>query len=136
MTSDTIGPGRGDLFACRRCGDCCKGYGGTYITENEIDNICRYLGLERNTFIKHYCQMSGDRPVIAQGLDGYCIFWDKLCIIHAVKPRMCRNWPFIESILVDPRNWQAMAASCPGMRAGVSDDQIQRCVSEFINKSC
>ena len=134
MTSDTVG--LGDLFACRRCGDCCKGYGGTYITENEIDNICRFLGLERNTFVKRYCQMSGDRPVIAQGLDGYCIFWDKLCIIHAVKPRMCRNWPFIESILVDPRNWQAMAVSCPGMRAGVSDDQIQRCVSEFINKSC
>ena len=134
MTSDIIG--RGDLFTCRRCGECCKGYGGTYITENEIDNICRFLGLERNTFVKRYCQMSGDRPVIAQGLDGYCIFWDKLCIIHAVKPRMCRNWPFIESILVDARNWQAMAASCPGMRAGVSDDQIQRCVSEFINKSC
>ena len=134
MTSDIVG--RGDLFACRRCGECCKGYGGTYITENEIDNICRYLGLERNTFIERYCQVSGDRPVIAQGANRYCIFWDKLCIIHAVKPRMCRNWPFIESILVDPRNWQAMAASCPGMRAGVSDDQIQRCVSEFINKSC
>ncbi|MDH3883273.1 MAG: YkgJ family cysteine cluster protein [Desulfobacterales bacterium] len=134
MTSDIVG--RGDLFTCRRCGECCKGYGGTYITENEIDNICRYLGLERNTFIERYCQVSGDRPVIAQGANRYCIFWDKLCIIHAVKPRMCRNWPFIESILVDPRNWQAMAASCPGMRAGVSDDQIQRCVSEFINKSC
>ena len=134
MTSDIVG--RGDLFTCRRCGECCKGYGGTYITENEIDNICRYLGLERNTFIERYCQVSGDRPVIAQGANRYCIFWDKLCIIHAVKPRMCRNWPFIESILVDPRNWQAMAASCPGMRAGVSDDQIQRCVSEFIHKSC
>ena len=116
--------------------DCCKGYGGTYITANEINNICRFLGLERNTFIKRYCQMSGDRPVIAQGLDGYCIFWDKLCIIHAVKPRMCRNWPFIESLLIDAKNWQAMAASCPGMRAGASDDQIQKCVSEFIHKSC
>ena len=134
MTSDTVG--RGDLFACRRCGECCKGYGGTYITENEIDNICRYLGLEGNTFIERYCQMSGDRPVIAQGPNGYCIFWDKLCIIHAVKPRMCRNWPFIEGILVDPKNWQAMAASCPGMQAGANDDQIQKCVSEFINKSC
>lgn len=134
MTSDTVG--RGDVFTCRRCGQCCKGYGGTYITKNEIDNICRYLGLERNTFIERYCQMSGDRPVIAQGLNGYCIFWDRLCKIHAVKPRMCRNWPFIEGILVDAKNWQAMAASCPGMRAGVSDDQIQRCVTEFINKSC
>jgi Fe-S-cluster containining protein len=134
MTSDTVG--QGDLFTCQCCGECCKGYGGTYITENEIDNICRYLGLERNAFIERHCQMSGDRPVIAQGENGYCVFWDKLCRIHAVKPRMCRNWPFIEGILVDPKNWQAMAASCPGMRAGVSDDQIQRCVSEFIHKSC
>jgi hypothetical protein len=133
MTSDT--GGSADLFRCRRCGDCCKGYGGTYITETEIDNICRYLGLGRNKFIKRYCQMSGGRPLIAQGLKGYCIFWDQLCTIHAVKPRMCRNWPFIESILVDPRNWQAMAASCPGMRADASEAQIQRCVSEMIHKS-
>ena len=134
MTSDTVG--RADLFRCQYCGECCKGYGGTYITAIEIDNICRYLDLERKTFVENFCQMSGDRPVIAQGSNGYCIFWDKLCIIHAVKPRMCRNWPFIKGILIDPRNWQAMAASCPGMRAGVSDDQIQRCVSEIIHKSC
>jgi len=134
MTSDSVRPG--DLFKCRRCGDCCKGYGGTYIAETEIDNICRYLGLERHTFIRRFCQMSGNRPVIAQGPNGYCIFWDKQCRIHAVKPRMCRNWPFIESILVDVRNWQTMAAACPGMRLGAGDDQIQRCVSEFIHKSC
>lgn len=134
MTSDTVA-GQGDLFTCRRCGDCCKGYGGTYITEREIDIISRYLGLEHNTFFKRHCQMSGGRPMIAQGTNGYCVFWDKLCIIHAVKPRMCRNWPFIESILVDPKNWKAMAASCPGMRVDVSDDQIQRYVFEFIHKS-
>lgn len=134
MTSDTVG--LEDLFKCRRCGDCCKGYGGTYITETEIDNICRHLGLERNTFIRRFCQMSGDRPVLAQGLNGYCIFWDKQCSIHAVKPRMCRNWPFIESILVDAKNWQTMAATCPGMRVGASDEQIQSCVREFIRKSC
>ena len=134
MTSEA--GGSGSLFRCRRCGDCCKGYGGTFVTETEIDNICRYLGLGRNTFIKRYCQMSGNRPVIAQGLNGYCIFWDQLCKIHTVKPRMCRNWPFIESILVDAKNWQAMAASCPGMRADASDDQIQRCVSEIIHNAC
>ena len=134
MISKSSGPG--DLFRCRRCGDCCKGYGGTYITETEIDNICRYLGLGRNKYIRRYCQMSGDRPVIVQGLNGYCIFWDQLCTIHAVKPRMCRNWPFIESILVDASNWQAMAASCPGMRTDASDDQIQRCVSEMIYNTC
>jgi Fe-S-cluster containining protein len=133
MTSDTLG--QGDLFTCQRCGDCCKGYGGTYITENEIEVISRYLGLDRHTFIKRHCLMSGERFLIAQGTNGYCTFWDKLCTIHAVKPRMCRNWPFIESILIDPRNWKAMAASCPGMRGGFSDDQIQRSVGELIHKS-
>lgn len=134
MTYDTVG--LSDLFTCRHCGYCCKGYGGTYITESEINNICRYLGLKPKKFIRHYCQMSGDRHVIAQGLDGYCIFWNKLCTIHAVKPRMCKDWPFIESILVDAKNWQTMAAFCPGMRADFSDHQIQGCVSEFLNKSC
>ena len=133
MTSDTISPD--DLFECQCCGNCCKGYGGTYLTESEIQTICRHLGLEQNIFIRRYCQISGGRPVIAQGLNGYCIFWDKVCTIHAVKPRMCRNWPFIENILVDATNWQAMAASCPGMKMDFSDHQIKRCVREVLNKS-
>ncbi|MCK5419634.1 MAG: YkgJ family cysteine cluster protein [Desulfobacterales bacterium] len=132
MTYDSVG--LSDLFTCQRCGDCCKGYGGTYITENEIDNICRYLGLKRKKFIRRYCQMSGDRPVIAQGGNGYCIFWNKACTIHAVKPRMCKNWPFIESILIHAKNWQTMAASCRGMRADFSDNQIQGCISEFLQR--
>jgi Fe-S-cluster containining protein len=134
MTSDAVSAG--DLFSCRCCGECCKGYGGTYITEDEINTICRYLSLERNAFMSRYCQISGNRPVVAQALNGYCIFWDKVCTIHPVKPRMCKNWPFIENILVDATNWQVMAASCPGMRTDFSDHQIQRCVREVLNKSC
>ena len=74
-----------------------------------------------------YCRLSGGRPLLAQGPDGYCIFWKKLCTIHPVKPRMCRRWPFIESILVDPANWLAMAGSCPGMATGIplpADDAV------------
>lgn len=133
MTSNAVKPN--ELFACQCCGDCCKGYGGTYITKNEINLICQYLGLEENIFIWRYCQMSDDRPVIAQGSNGYCIFWDKVCTINPVKPRMCKNWPFIENILVDATNWQSMAASCPGMRTDFSEHQIKRCVREVLNKS-
>ena len=28
-----------DIFKCRRCGDCCQGYGGTFISETEIREI-------------------------------------------------------------------------------------------------
>jgi Fe-S-cluster containining protein len=134
MSSDDLTAA--DLFSCQRCGNCCKGYGGTYLTGAEIDNICRYLGLGREQFLRHYCQLSGNKPLVAQGENGYCIFWDQLCTIHPVKPQLCQKWPFIESILVDVRNWQIMAASCPGMRTGFSDGQIQKCIRDVLNKSC
>jgi Fe-S-cluster containining protein len=124
-----------DLFNCHRCGNCCKGYGGTYLTEAEIGYISRYLGLDRNQFIRNYCQISGNKPLVAQGANGYCIFWDQLCTIHPVKPHLCQKWPFIESILVDVRNWQIMAATCPGMCTDFSDAQIQRCVRDVLTKS-
>lgn len=133
MSSDTLTAA--DLFSCQRCGTCCKGYGGTYLTEAEIDDICTYLGLDRERFIRNYCQISGSKPVVAQGKDGYCIFWDQVCTIHPVKPQLCQRWPFIESILIDARNWQIIAASCPGMCTDVSDDQIQACVRDMLNKS-
>jgi Fe-S-cluster containining protein len=132
MNCDPVAPQ--DLFTCQYCGQCCKGYGGTYVTESEIDAICRYLCLDRQKFMQDYCRISGGKPLIAQAESGYCMFWDQLCTIHPVKPRMCRKWPFIESILVDARNWQSMAASCPGMRTDFSDDQIQKCVFELVKK--
>ncbi len=122
----------GDLFDCQRCGDCCKGYGGTYLTEAEIDNICRYLGINRERFMRDACQASGGKVLIAQGKNGYCKFWDQLCRIHPVKPHMCRRWPFIDSILVDVTNWRALAATCPGMRVDVSDDQILKWVRKIL----
>jgi len=110
MSSDALAAA--DLFSCQRCGNCCKGYGGTYLTEADIDAIACYLGVPVDRLIARYTRQSGGRPVIAQGDNGYCIFWDKVCTIHAVKPKMCRQWPYIHSILVDVGNWRAMAASC------------------------
>jgi hypothetical protein len=81
MTSDAVTPR--DLFACQNCGQCCKGYGGTYITESEIDHVGRYLGLDRKRFMRCYCQISGGKPLVAQTENGYCIFWDQLCTIHS-----------------------------------------------------
>jgi Fe-S-cluster containining protein len=133
MTSDDVAPE--DLFTCQKCGDCCKGYGGTFVTEDDIETICLYVGLDRKGFIAHYCQVSGGKPILAQGKNGYCIFWDQLCTIHAVKPSICRKWPFIESLLVDVKNWQMMAASCPGMRTDCADNQIKKCVSTLTKRS-
>ncbi len=120
------------LFACRQCGECCRGYGGTYLSDEDIEAICRHIGMQTQHFVDRYCSLSGKRPLLAQKEDGYCVFWDQLCTIHPVKPRMCRAWPFIGSILVDPQNWWIMAGSCPGMRTDVTVQQVEQCARRIL----
>ena len=123
------------IFKCKKCGDCCKGYGGTFVTPDDMDAICAYTGIDRKSFVNRYCQFSGDKPVLAVGKNGYCVFWDKICTIHPVKPRMCKAWPFIESLLIDIKNWHIMADSCPGMLTDLPDDQVFAIVSKKIGQS-
>jgi Fe-S-cluster containining protein len=132
MPSDCINPDT--IFDCRRCGDCCKGYGGTYITRADIEAISCYIGTDPQKFVTDYCQLSGRRPVLAQRTDGYCIFWDKLCTIHPVKPLMCRRWPFLESLLVDSNNWKIMADSCPGINTNVPVQTVKKCVKKILSQ--
>ncbi len=120
------------LFACRQCGDCCRGYGGTYVTDADIRRIAAHLGEDPATFKERYCQMSAGRPVLAQNEDGYCIFHRKLCYIHPVKPRMCRRWPFIDAVLEDIQNWKIMGASCPGICIDLPDDVVREGVARAI----
>jgi len=130
MPSDTLCSDA--LFQCRKCGECCKGYGGTYLTSSDIDNISRFINSDPKKFVDRYCSLSGQRPVLAQREDGYCIFWDRLCTIHPVKPLMCRKWPFLESILIDPANWLIMADSCPGIQADIDVDMLAKFVKQMI----
>ncbi len=127
-------PGPGDLFQCRMCGDCCKGFGGTYVGPEEIRAIAGFIGDDDpDGFAARYCRMSGSRPVLVQGGDGYCIFYRDGCAIHPVKPRMCRAWPFIPAVLTDVGNWHAMAGSCPGMRTDLPDAVIREIVRRVLH---
>ncbi len=123
-----------EIFSCRMCGDCCRGYGGTYLTPADMAGVSAYIGCDPAVFAEKYCQRSGRRFVLAQQENGYCIFWKEKCTIHPVKPRMCRAWPFIRAVLVDPGNWFAMAGSCPGMRTDVSEEQIRSAVEKAADR--
>ena len=127
-------PKPAEIFECKRCGDCCVGYGGTFVTDGQIASIAAYIGMEPAQFVSEKCRLSGGKPVLAQDENGYCIFWEELCAIHPVKPRMCKAWPFIESVLIDIDNWQIMAASCPGIRTDVPDRIVEECVKEELAK--
>jgi len=133
MQSKAVNPD--DIFKCTMCGDCCKGYGGTFITNDDINAIADYIKADHESFVSEYCEMSGGKPVLARGRNGYCVFWDKICKIHSVKPRMCRQWPFIKSVLADTDNWYVMAGMCPGIRTDVSANIVRECVARELSKT-
>jgi Fe-S-cluster containining protein len=123
------------IFDCKQCGDCCKGYGGTYVSPVDILAIATFIDVEPELFLQTYCQLSGKKPVLAQAENGYCIFWRKgLCSIHPVKPRMCKAWPFIPNVLKDIQNWYIMAGLCPGIRTDISPSEIVDCVRSEIDR--
>ncbi len=122
------------LFECKQCGECCHGFGGTYVSAANVAAISAYIGADPDDFLNQYCQMSGDRPVLAQVEDGYCVFCKEgACTIHPVKPDMCRAWPFIKSILVDVSNRHTMARACQGMHTDLDDDTIREGVRRVIS---
>ena len=119
-----------DIFQCLECGACCKGFGGTYISGNDIEKISKYIDISPEIFLKRYCVESGSKYVLIQGKDDNCIFYnkDKQCTIHPVKPYMCRAWPFIKTIISNPENWNAMAGSCPGMTKDIKHSILKKIV--------
>ena len=99
-----------EIFECTQCGECCTGYGGTYLTEEDINRMAAFVKMPRQVFLERCCQKAdGGMPVIALGEEGRCLFFKGNCSIHPVKPRMCRAWPFIDAVVKAPSNWEIMA---------------------------
>lgn len=115
-------------FECRMCGTCCYGEGGIHLEEREIDLIARFLGKPCETFLRESCEHRNGKVYIRCGDDGYCLFFDpqKLCLIHPVKPRPCRLWPFFPAIVADEDNWKAAQDACPGINPSCSFEDFVR----------
>ncbi|MBF0572611.1 MAG: YkgJ family cysteine cluster protein [Desulfamplus sp.] len=119
------------------CGECCRGFGGTYVTDDDIKKIAQFIRCDLIKFKAEFCSKSGSKYVLSQhSQTRKCIFFDneKQCSIHPVKPRMCRNWPFIKTVVNHPENWNVMADSCPGMTKDVPEDILIKIVSSEIIK--
>ncbi len=123
-----------DIFQCQQCGECCTGFGGTYVTQRDIENIATYINVDTDEFISKFCDSSGKRYVLTQGKEGKCIFFDteKQCTIHPVKPYMCKAWPFIPAVVKHPENWNAMAGSCRGIKKDIPAQALKKIVLKKI----
>jgi Fe-S-cluster containining protein len=104
------------LFECQVCGTCCRGEGGIYLQEKEIEAITGYLRLPRDRFLQKYCLGKNGKIYIHVKEDGFCHFArEGKCQIHPVKPTPCRQWPFFKPMLTDQPNWEVARNSCPAL---------------------
>lgn len=86
-------------FHCLHCGACCRWEGPVRIREEEADRIAEFLKMDVRDFIALYTELLPDRTglTLTEKPDGSCIFLDEagnLCLIHAVKPGQCSDFPW------------------------------------------
>ncbi len=72
-----------DIFQCRMCGQCCVGFGGTYVTHQDIERISDFIQGDPKDFISRYCDITGAGPVLTQGPDDRCIFSMNTTVHHS-----------------------------------------------------
>jgi hypothetical protein len=112
-----------EIFECQQCGYCCQGETTVSLTGDDLQRMVRYLGLPEEEVREKYLRVTGS-VIQMKIVDGHCIFYDRGCTVHPGKPWRCSQWPLHPSILRDPGNFQAISASCPGIRAAVGYERF------------
>jgi len=121
----------GLYFECDRCGDCCRGAPGyVWVTDGEVARIARFLGIEPAAFRRQFVRRVGSRLSLKEHDDGDCIFYREGCLIYPVRPTQCVIFPFWESNLRSPGDWDLLAGECAGVNRGTlhSPADIRMCL--------
>lgn len=105
-------------FRCRRSGNCCaRPEGVVRVTPADITQIAAHLHMSEAAVKARFVDARGDRLIDAPG--GRCPFLEDgretSCRIYAIRPQKCRNWPYWEEFIEDPRELREAARLCPGI---------------------
>jgi Fe-S-cluster containining protein len=114
---------KGLQFECSQCGDCCTGAPGfVWVNQEEIAAIAAVIGMaDLDEFERKYVRRVGVRRSLVEFPDGACVFFDTVarkCTVYDGRPRQCRTWPFWDSNLETPADWQHTCEVCPGSGQG------------------
>jgi uncharacterized protein len=108
-------------FTCTRCGHCCTGEPGfVWVDDKDIAALAEHLGETPEMVEKLYTKETRRGLSLREKLNGDCIFWDRTagCTVYPVRPPQCRTWPFWESNVATPEDWQHTCQICPGSGQG------------------
>jgi hypothetical protein len=114
---------KGLKFQCTQCGDCCTGAPGyVWVNQEEIESLAAQIGeTDVEQFERLYVRTVGIRKSLKEFPNGDCVFFDdqtRKCTVYGARPRQCRTWPFWESNLRTPEDWQRTCDVCPGSGRG------------------
>lgn len=138
-------------FECTKCGACCRDENLIVtVTGSDIVRIAAVLELGPNEMLKALdFYVVSDNESIPVGLEKFpsvvtegglsfmalkkmendeCVFLkDQLCMIHPVRPVVCRSFPFVFDDSDGQRTWGLSAKKkiCPGLRTGPQVSEIE-----------
>ncbi|MDR1044311.1 MAG: YkgJ family cysteine cluster protein [Candidatus Adiutrix sp.] len=109
-------------FQCRQCGICCLGRGGVRLSRGEAGLVAAFLKISPADLFTLYLGAGPAPWEIRTGPDNYCLFHqaDGRCLIHPVKPGICRDWPFLPGPLKHESAFLEAKAACPGFSKELS----------------
>jgi len=109
-------------FKCSQCGDCCTGAPGyVWINKDETQALADQLEVDIETFRDTYARKIGIRYSLKEFPNGDCVFFDsekRSCTVYGARPRQCKTWPFWDSNLKTPEDWEQTCEECPGSGKG------------------
>ena len=127
VAGDTIPPmsepwyAEGLNFTCTRCGKCCTGEPGfVWVTDEELAAIATFRQEPLGEVTQLYTRRSKGRRTLKEKANGDCVFFERGegCTIYSVRPPQCRTWPFWDSNLATPEDWERTESVCPGSGEG------------------
>ncbi|MGN6135190.1 MAG: YkgJ family cysteine cluster protein [Aureliella sp.] len=113
---------RGLQFTCTQCGSCCSGAPGyVWVDAQEIAAMAQALAMDEESFREKFVRRVGARESLIEYSDGDCIFLDpqtRGCMVYTARPVQCRTWPFWDSNIRTPSDWEKTCEVCPGAGEG------------------
>ena len=83
---------------------------------------------ETAAFEAKYVRKVGARRSLIEYSNGDCVFFDsqtRKCNVYDARPSQCRTWPFWDSNLKTPEDWQQTCEVCPGSGKGKLHSLVQ-----------
>jgi len=77
---------------CLECANCCKSI-SPIIIDRDIDRIAKHLKMSPSDMVEQYLELDNDNDYVFRETPCPFLMPDNYCMIYAVRPRACREYP-------------------------------------------